>query len=63
MEYKKDAAPSPRFEEAKQWVKENGISDGTYPQRPVTREEVWSMLHRMRSKIANSPGFDRGCYL
>ncbi|OKL37042.1 N-acetylmuramoyl-L-alanine amidase [Domibacillus mangrovi] len=49
-QYKKDAAPSPRFEEAKQWAKENGISDGTYPQRPVTREEVWSMLHRM-SKV------------
>lgn len=46
-EYKKDAAPSPRFEEAQKWAKENGISDGTYPQRPVTREEVWSMLHRM----------------
>ncbi|OKL36982.1 N-acetylmuramoyl-L-alanine amidase [Domibacillus mangrovi] len=50
VEYKKDAAPSPRFEEAQKWAKENGISDGTYPQRPVTREEVWSMLHRM-SKV------------
>lgn len=46
-QYKKDAAVSPRFEEAQKWAKENGISDGTYPQRPVTREEVWSMLHRM----------------
>ncbi|OKL36896.1 peptidoglycan-binding protein [Domibacillus mangrovi] len=46
-DYKKDAAPSPRFAEAQKWVKENGISDGTYPQRPVTREEVWSMLYRM----------------
>ncbi|MGG3448613.1 N-acetylmuramoyl-L-alanine amidase [Domibacillus aminovorans] len=50
VEYKKDAAPSPRFEEAQKWAKENGISDGTYPQRLVTREEVWSMLHRM-SKV------------
>lgn len=45
-EYKKDAPVSPRFAEAQTWVKEKGISDGTYPQRPVTREEVWSMLHR-----------------
>ncbi|MED0665690.1 N-acetylmuramoyl-L-alanine amidase [Bacillus badius] len=45
-QYKKDAAVSPRFQEAQKWVKENGISDGTYPQRPVTREEVWSMLYR-----------------
>ncbi|RJS59326.1 peptidoglycan-binding protein [Bacillus sp. PK3_68] len=46
VEYKKDAAASPRFREAQKWVKEKGISDGTYPQRPVTREEVWSMLYR-----------------
>ncbi|WP_338749756.1 N-acetylmuramoyl-L-alanine amidase [Bacillus sp. FJAT-52991] len=46
VEYKKDAAASPRFREAQKWVKENGISDGTYPQRPVTREEVWEMMYR-----------------
>lgn len=46
-EYKKDAAPSSRFAEAQKWVIEKGISDGTYPQRPVTREEVWAMLYRM----------------
>ncbi|MGG6447353.1 peptidoglycan-binding protein [Pseudobacillus badius] len=46
VEYKKDAAASPAFKEAQAWVKENKISDGTYPQRPVTREEVWAMLHR-----------------
>lgn len=46
-EYKKDAPVSPRFAEAQKWVKDNNISDGTYPQRPVTREELWSVLHRM----------------
>jgi len=46
MEYEKEAAVLPNFKEAQTWVKENGISDGTYPQRPVTREEVWAMLYR-----------------
>lgn len=46
VEHKKDAAVSPNFKEAQEWVKANGISDGTYPQRPVTREEVWAMLYR-----------------
>ncbi|OZI10531.1 hypothetical protein CEW92_16445 [Bacillaceae bacterium SAS-127] len=56
-EYKKDVLASPRFREAQKWVKETktsdgiSISDGTYPQRPVTREEVWSMLQRMSKVI------------
>lgn len=29
------------------WVIEQGISDGTRPKDQVTREEVWTMLHRM----------------
>lgn len=33
--------------EAHKWVKENGISDGSRPLDPVTRQEVWVMLHRM----------------
>ncbi|WP_338749120.1 hypothetical protein [Bacillus sp. FJAT-52991] len=41
---------STRFKEAQDWVKANKISDGTYPQRPVTREEVWEMMYRA-SKI------------
>lgn len=34
--------------DAWKWVKENGISDGTRPKDVVTREEVWTMLYRMR---------------
>ncbi|OCA85213.1 N-acetylmuramoyl-L-alanine amidase [Pseudobacillus wudalianchiensis] len=45
-QYEKDAPISPSFKDAQKWVKANGISDGTYPQRPVTREEVWTMLYR-----------------
>lgn len=49
-EYKKDAQPSkslaPEFKEA---VKA-GIMDGTYPQRPATREEVAVMVFRASSK-------------
>lgn len=32
--------------EAWKWVVEKGISDGTRPKDPVTREEVWTMLYR-----------------
>lgn len=34
--------------EAWKWAKENGISDGTRPKDTVTREELWTMLYRMR---------------
>ncbi|OCA85277.1 hypothetical protein [Pseudobacillus wudalianchiensis] len=44
-QYERDAA-SQNFKEAQEWVKANSISDGTYPQRPVTREEAWAMLYR-----------------
>jgi len=33
--------------EAREWVIAQGISDGTRPKDPVTREEVWTMLWRM----------------
>lgn len=33
---------------AAEWVVEQGISDGTRPKDPVTREELWTMLYRMR---------------
>lgn len=39
---------SPWAKEAWEWVKENGISDGTRPKDVVTREELWTMLYRMR---------------
>lgn len=49
-EYKKDAQPSkslaPEFKEA---VKA-GITDGTYPHRPVTREEAAVMAYRASKK-------------
>ena len=39
---------SPWAKEAAAWVKEKGISDGTRPKDTITREEVWTMLYRMR---------------
>lgn len=42
--YKKDASADRSFVEAQKYVKERGISDGTYPHRPVTRQEVWAMI-------------------
>lgn len=32
--------------EAHVWAVEQGITDGTRPKDPVTREEVWAMLYR-----------------
>lgn len=34
------------FMKARIYVIERGISDGTRPGDPVTREELWTMLHR-----------------
>ncbi len=42
---------SPWAKEAHEWVKEQGISDGTRPRDYVTRQEAWTMLYRMRNKI------------
>jgi len=41
-------APSWRveFAEARAWAVERGITDGSRPQDPVTREEIWVMLYR-----------------
>ena len=33
--------------EARDWAVSRGITDGTRPKDPVTREEVWTMLYRM----------------
>ena len=38
--------PSEWAADAHSWVKETGISDGTNPKDPVTREQVWVMLKR-----------------
>lgn len=34
--------------EAQEWVQAEDISDGTRPLDNVTRQEVWTMLHRMK---------------
>ena len=34
------------FEADRLWAMENKISDGSDPDRPVLRKEVWAMLHR-----------------
>jgi len=39
---------SPWALDAYKWVVENGLSDGTNPKQPITREQVWAMLYRMR---------------
>lgn len=36
----------PWYEDAQNWVKQMGISDGSRPADPVTRAEVWTMLKR-----------------
>lgn len=36
--------------DAHTWVVQQGISDGSRPKDPVTREEVWTMLHRALRK-------------
>ena len=33
-----------------EWVKEQGISDGTRPHDPISRVELWAMLYRMEGK-------------
>jgi len=33
--------------EPQKWCKDNGISDGTYPKRYITRQEVWAMFKRL----------------
>ena len=32
--------------ESAKWAIDNGITDGSNPKDPVTREQVWVMLHR-----------------
>ena len=40
----------PWYAAAQKWVKEKGISDGTKPNTPTTRAEVWEMLYRALGK-------------
>ena len=40
--------------EARAWVMEKKISDGTRPKDPVTREEVWTMLYRFAQETSRA---------
>lgn len=48
---KKDPEPWEfEFAAARDWVIEQGISDGTRPKDMVTREELWTMLYRAKGE-------------
>lgn len=47
----KNAKASASHLKAQEWAVENGISDGTYPAKSATREQIWTMLHRMHTKF------------
>jgi N-acetylmuramoyl-L-alanine amidase len=49
----KNARADKSFQSGQDFVKVNGISDGTYPRRQITRQEVWAMLERMNRYLAN----------
>lgn len=38
----------PWYAQAQRWAVNNGIADGTRPQEPATRAEVWTMLKRLK---------------
>lgn len=38
-------------EAARLWVMSKGISDGTNPDQPVTRKQLWQMLYRFNNKL------------
>jgi len=33
------------------WARTNGITDGTAPERSATRQEVWTMMHRLYNLV------------
>lgn len=49
-EYEKNAKPSPSLAVEFKAAVEAGITDGTYPKRPATREEVAVMVYRAMNK-------------
>ncbi|MFC4409445.1 N-acetylmuramoyl-L-alanine amidase [Chungangia koreensis] len=53
-EYKKDAAPSKSLAKEFNATVELKITDGTYPQRPVMREEAAVMAYRAYEKAMNN---------
>lgn len=42
----------PWYAQAQSWGKEMGLTDGTRPEEPCTRAEVWEMFWKMQKKIA-----------
>jgi N-acetylmuramoyl-L-alanine amidase len=38
------------YADAQKWAVDNGIADGTRPDEPATRAEVWTMLKRLKEK-------------
>lgn len=44
--YQKEASAGKSLIAGQIWAKENEISDGTYPERPLTRAEFWETLRR-----------------
>lgn len=42
----KNASAGKSLIKGQEWVKKIGISDGTYPNRPITRAEFWETLRR-----------------
>ena len=43
--------PSSWAKEAWEWAKKEGITDGTNPKDPITREQVVTMLYRFAKKV------------
>lgn len=46
------------YSEYQAWAMESGVSDGTYPNQNVTREQLVSMLYRMQSSPKANASFD-----
>lgn len=48
--YKKHADAGKSLIEGQRWAVAEGITDGTYPDRPLTRAEFWETLRRLNAK-------------
>lgn len=46
----KNALADKTFLKGQEWAKTNGISNGEYPHRPATRQEIWEMMRRYDEK-------------
>lgn len=42
------------YDEAQRWAKKMGIADGTRPEDPATRAEVWAMMQRLYNSLAET---------